>query len=233
MYGTFPIFVVRYLAEWLDQTGYDQVYLIGRAVSAVADILTCLVVFLIALKLYKRWSIAVLAAGFSSFAVLQIQQSHFFTVDVFANFFLVLSLYFIVLIQQWSRNNSVIENLSSQSGDDHGTIAFLRGNWSGLWLFVFFGLSLGMAAASKISSAPIAVLLPIILGVELFHTPKEMQKVQTLIFIRNTIIAAFVSVITFRILQPYALAGPGFFGLMLNPLAQQYARTLPNERWKC
>ncbi len=217
VYGTFPIFVVRYLAEWLDQTGYDQVYLIGRAVSAVADILTCLVVFLIALKLYKRWSIAVLAAGFSSFAVLQIQQSHFFTVDVFANFFLVLSLYFIVLIQQWSRNNSVIENLSSQSGDDHGTIAFLRGNWSGLWLFVFFGLSLGMAAASKISSAPIAVLLPIILGVELFHTPKEMQKVQTLIFIRNTIIAAFVSVITFRILQPYAFAGPGFFGLMLNP----------------
>ena len=31
-------------------------------------------------------------------------------------------------------------------------------------------------------------------------------------------VAALLSVITFRILQPYAFSGPGLFGVRLNPL---------------
>lgn len=31
VYGTLPIFIIRYLAEAVGQTGYDEVYLVGRA----------------------------------------------------------------------------------------------------------------------------------------------------------------------------------------------------------
>ena len=35
VYGTLPIFIVRYVAEWVKQTGYDQVFLVGRQMSAI------------------------------------------------------------------------------------------------------------------------------------------------------------------------------------------------------
>ncbi len=82
VYGTLPIFLVRYVAEWVGKTGYDQVNLVGRQLSAIADLLTVLLVYLVAARLYDR-RVGVLAAAFSAFAVLQIQLSHYFTVDSF------------------------------------------------------------------------------------------------------------------------------------------------------
>jgi hypothetical protein len=87
VYGDFPIILVRYVAEWLGQTGYDQVHLVGRQVSALSDLLTIVLIYVIAARLYDR-RVALLAAAFSSLAVLQIQQSHFFTVDTVANLFI-------------------------------------------------------------------------------------------------------------------------------------------------
>ena len=40
VYGDFPIVCRRYIAEWVGQTGYDQVNLVGRQVSALSDLLT-------------------------------------------------------------------------------------------------------------------------------------------------------------------------------------------------
>jgi hypothetical protein len=52
VYGSLPLFIVRYVAEWVDLTGYDQVFLVGRSISALVDLLTILLVFLIAVRLY-------------------------------------------------------------------------------------------------------------------------------------------------------------------------------------
>ena len=75
------------------QTGYDQVNLVGRQVSALSDLLTIVLIYIIAARLYNR-RVALLAAAFSAVAVLQIQQSHFFTVDTVANLFIFLAVYF-------------------------------------------------------------------------------------------------------------------------------------------
>ena len=93
VYGDFPIVVVRYIAEWVGQTGYDQVNLVGRQVSALSDLLTIVLIYIIAARLYDR-RVALLAAAFSAVAVLQIQQAHFFTVDTVANLFIFLAVYF-------------------------------------------------------------------------------------------------------------------------------------------
>ncbi|MCJ7583886.1 MAG: glycosyltransferase family 39 protein, partial [Anaerolineales bacterium] len=97
VYGTLPIIIVRYVAEWVGQTGYDQVNLVGRALSALADLGSIFFLYLLVDRLYGR-RVALLAAAFSSLAVLQIQQSHYFTVDTFTNFFMFLALYFAVEI---------------------------------------------------------------------------------------------------------------------------------------
>jgi hypothetical protein len=68
VYGDFPIVVVRYIAEWVGQTGYDQVNLVGRQVSAFSDLLTIVLIYVIAARLYDR-RVAVLAAAFSAVAV--------------------------------------------------------------------------------------------------------------------------------------------------------------------
>src|SRR5512135_2269016 len=69
VYGDLPIVVVRYLAEWFGQVGYDQVNLLGRQVSALGDLLTILVLYFIVARLYDR-RVALLAAAFSALAVL-------------------------------------------------------------------------------------------------------------------------------------------------------------------
>ncbi|MCJ7701441.1 MAG: hypothetical protein MUO62_07660 [Anaerolineales bacterium] len=54
VYGTLPIFIVRYAAEWLEQSGYGEVYLVGRALSALSDLFVIILVYAIAALLYDR-----------------------------------------------------------------------------------------------------------------------------------------------------------------------------------
>ena len=194
VYGTLPIFIVRYVAEAIGQTGYGEVYLIGRVLSAIADILSVFVVYMIGTRLFNQ-RLGLLSAAFSAFAVLQIQQSHYFTVDTFTTFFMILAVYFAV-------------EVSKSSNDD------LR-----LSSFIFFGLSLGMAVASKINAAPVAITLPLALLVHWYCLEEEEKSQLAPRILLYLALAGLTSLITFRILQPYAFSGPSFFNFR------------PNENW--
>jgi hypothetical protein len=87
VYGDLPLIMVRYVGEWLGQTGYDQIHLVGRQHPSQVDLGTVLLVYLIADRLYRKRTISLLAAAFAAFSVLPIQLSHYFTVDTFTNFF--------------------------------------------------------------------------------------------------------------------------------------------------
>jgi uncharacterized membrane protein len=75
--------------------GYTGVQLVGRTISALADVLTVLVLFLIGRRLYGRWA-GLLAAALYGVAAFPIQQSHFWTVDAFTTFWCTLALYFAI-----------------------------------------------------------------------------------------------------------------------------------------
>lgn len=75
--------------------GYSGVQLIGRSLSALADWLTVIVLFLLGRRLYGRWT-GLLAAAFYAVAAFPIQQAHFWTVDAFTTFWVLLALYFAV-----------------------------------------------------------------------------------------------------------------------------------------
>jgi YYY domain-containing protein len=188
VYGTLPIFLVKALAVWTSNTGYDQITLLGRATSGCFDLLSVVLVYFIGTRLYRR-RVGLLAAAFAAFSVLLIQHSHFFVVDPFANTFILAGFYFAVR-------------------------ALDEGGWKNHRLF---GLALGMAVASKISAAPLAGVIVLADLVRIWRADPDGRQTEFNKVVRQLAEAALISVLVFRICQPYAFAGPGFFGVRLNP----------------
>ena len=50
VYGTLPIFATRYIAEWTGETGYGDVHLVGRQLSAFVDLLSIIFLYFIVKK---------------------------------------------------------------------------------------------------------------------------------------------------------------------------------------
>ncbi|MFQ5407652.1 MAG: DUF2298 domain-containing protein [Anaerolineales bacterium] len=231
VYGTAPIFIVRYTAdiinvlrtEWLVSesgwraavagwllgapdapgplaqmgAGYDQVHLVGRAVSALSDIAAIAILFLVALRLYRDRRVALLAALLSAFAVLQIQQSHFFTVDAVSNVFVVGGIYF-----------------AARALDDM--------RWRN---YLLFGVMLGLSVASRINTAPLALTIALAAFGYLVRAHRTETELSSTTMIESPLwrplllrlaAAAGISLLVFRIGQPYAFQGPSIFSLSLN-----------------
>jgi len=205
VYGTFPLFLVRWVGEALNKTGYGEIYLVGRVLSALADLCTVLLVFLIARCLYRRYPLGILAAAFSALAVLQIQLSHYFTVDTFANAFVFLAFYAAVRVME-------------APFPDDGSVPVSPREPVGFYLL--FGLGLGLALASKISTLPAAILLPMAALIRYSRLPQTQRTRALGDMSRNVILAALVAFAVFRVFQPYAFSGSGLLGVFT-----------PNPRW--
>ncbi len=222
VYGTLPMFLTRYVVQYIyGHSGFDEMTNVGRLLSAFADLLTVLLVYLIALRLFDR-RVGVLAAAFSAATVLQIQQSHFFTTDTFITFFTILALYFAVRIGTVEMENSKpsqsMEALEAEPRPKRWQVWIRFVQHPYFVLSILFGLSLGMAVASKLNAAPMAAALPAALLIRLTSLPPEKRRKWLWNAVLYTAIGAFFSILAFRVFQPYAFSGPGFFGLKPNPL---------------
>jgi hypothetical protein len=210
-WGQWPIIMIRFAGELTGQTGYDEIRLLGRKLSALADICSLLLIFLIGTRLFNR-QVGLLAATLSALAVMQIQQSHFMTVDNFGTLFVMLAMYAAVRVAQ----RPCAARSVPQSGYrfDLENLA-----WCGL-----FGLALGMALASKVNLLPLAgmILLAIFLSVAdlRLKTPGELARIFGIAAV-NLLLAAGVAVLTFRLTQPMTFRAPTgdttFWTLTPNP----------------
>ncbi|MGI5826004.1 MAG: ArnT family glycosyltransferase [Patescibacteria group bacterium] len=124
VYGTFPVYLTKIVGNIFENTGYEEIYLVGRIISAFFDVGVVLLVYKIGKKVYGNKE-GLLAAFLYSIMVLPIQLSHFFTSDTFLNFFLVLAFYSLTLLI--THHNLVVNS-------------------------VFLGISFGLALACKISA---------------------------------------------------------------------------------
>ncbi len=208
VYGTLPIFLVRFVAELVNHTGYDQVQLVGRACSAMADIGTIILVYFAAQNLFRKKWLGLLAAGFYAFSVLPIQLSHYFTVDTFSVFFAMLTVLLLSYIQRMDGGELLQEKKSRQ-------------RWIARVIIfsAFAGITLGMAAASKINTVLLALIFPCAFIFSRWFWNKENRPNNSMqVMLAGWVTAAVLFIITFRILQPYAFAGPGIMSGL-------------NERW--
>ena len=211
VYGTLPLLIVRYTAELTGNVDFDALKLLGRQFSAYADLGTILLLYFVVARLYNRKT-ALLAAAFSSFAVMQIQQSHFFTTDLFVNLFSFLAIYFAV---------EILENREQRvESSEVRQLTTLKSLLSShlFRLSIGFGLAYGMALASKVNIFPLALLLPGAFVVRLLQNKDERERFLTtdywkliVIYLVAGGIAAFIF---FRVFQPYAFDG-----------------ILPSEQW--
>lgn len=198
VYGDLPIFITRYTADILDSlckalpstcptrngvpfhfADYAGVVLLGRGLSAFLDLITILFMFAIGRRLYNA-RVGVLAALLGAATVLQIQQSHFYTADIFATFFVVAAFYFIV---RFGDSNSWADVLAS-------------------------GAASGLAMASRINVAPILGIVGLAALAHVFRHSKQTDRTTTLeSAIARIVIAAVAAAIVFRIFMPYAFDG--------------------------
>ncbi len=214
VYGTLPLFMVRITGELLEQTGYDEIFLVGRQLSGFMDLLTILLVYFIANRLYHKPRLSLLAAAFTAFAVLQIQLSHYWTTDTFSNTFAILAIYFAVRILPVDGKPA---GPASKAGDSW--INGLWQHWGTLIPYALFGVAMGWALASKINTAPLVVLLPGAALISYLKLSSEQREHLASTYLRNLVIAGILCLLTFRIFQPYAFTGPTFF------------HVIPSQKW--
>ena len=223
VYGNFPMTATRYAAEWATRlcdnataragerpawcpytyTAYDGIHVTGRFLAALVDMVSVLFTFLIGRRLYGKWA-GLFAAALMAFAVMPIQQSHFFTMDTWAVAFTTLALYAAVRA---------------------ATLGDARPRFRWRWWAVF-GLALGLAVASRINMAPLALVInvsAVILYARIRALAEEKGRKgageqgsgsasdssfvirnSSFVIILGVCLAAFVSILTFRVAQPYA-----------------------------
>ncbi len=233
VYGTLPLFVGRFAAEWLDSgcisrdtqtqpaapagvaaaprliahllvgeeavecqrgafTGFTRTTLIGRAISALADLLTLLTLFLTGRRLFG-WRVGLLATALSGAAVLQIQSAHFYTVDSMAVLFTMLTLYFCA--RMVTRQSSVGDRRSSIDAR-FGVLA------DGL----LAGLMAGCALASKVSVWPLIPLI-VLSGIVALARDRSRGPAPIWRTFAALVLAGVGAFAAFRVAQPYAFVG--------------------------
>jgi YYY domain-containing protein len=194
------------LQAWLNPEGYNltsygQVHKVGRVVVTLFDLGSILLVFLLGSRLYNR-RVGLLAALFAALAVMSIQQSHFYVDPIFSTFFTLLSLYWAVRVAQGG----------------------------GAWSYALLGVSIGFAAASRVTLVVLALIAVVAAAVaalnwraasraqeqadEAADYGEQQQPAYASILdylIRRSlpllVLAGVVTILTFRILHPYAFTG--------------------------
>lgn len=203
VYGTFPIFLTNWVADSLNKGDYGNVHLVGRVLSALFDLLTIPLLFFIGRRLYGA-RVAILGSLFLAASVLDIQQSHFFTVDTFTNVPILLAFWFALDIADGK-------------------------HWRA---FVWAGIMFGLALAGRINIATFAVVLIAAAALRAWrgsgatwresqdsvdpgHSSLATLSTRTIVAL---VLCASAALVTFRIAQPYAANGPSFISPALPRL---------------
>jgi len=194
VYGTLPVFLGYYAGQLVDKTTLFDVYLPGRTLSALFDLISVVFVFLTARRLFN-WRAGLLAAALYAGAALPVQLSHFYAVDTFAAAFVAICLYF------------AARTLDARRWYD----------------FALFGISLGLGMACKVSIFPLGLILALaaLLGTVRKHgwlpgaahpddtLPTPPRPLLDIIAVAGgLILAAGLALAVFRVAQPYAFLPP-------------------------
>ncbi len=217
-YGSFPLYLLAIIGNILshffpDITSLSNLTLVGRVLSAIFDCGTILLTGWLALALAEDttpgrryvWTLALLSAALVTFTPLQLQLSHFYTVDTILLFFTMLTLLASVKLAR--------------------TDALIR------WLLVA-GLAYGLALATKFSAAPLIV--PIIVALllrwrKLGLVSSLASFLLTIVITTVTFLIAMPYALLDRVnfVQQLSAQGDLARGYLDLPYVRQFAGTIP------
>jgi YYY domain-containing protein len=199
-YGTLPLFMAYWLSDVVRQLdalnipfiSFQGETLVWRFLSALFDTLTILVVFFTGRRLHNKW-VGLIAAVLYACAPLAIAKAHYGTVNSITAFFVALSIWAAVAVQDKGR--------------------FLH--------FTIFGIALGAALAGRINVIPLAgvvVLAAMVNAAPVLDGRVPWDERERLLW-RNLLgvfIAGITTILAFRLFNPYAFTGPTFFHIIPN-----------------
>jgi hypothetical protein len=197
VYGVFPLNLTKILGQITHHNTYFNIHLLGRALSAIFDLGVVCLLFKLGRRILGE-NVGFLASFLYSIMVLPIQLSHFFAVDTFLNFFLILCFYLLIIFIGEGFPSSSPKN--KQKSLDKSLLSSIA-----------LGTSFGLALACKITAL---YFLPIaLLSLFFFFLKTKKIEIATLGFL----LFIFFSYLSFRFNQPQAFANNNWFDLTINP----------------
>ena len=190
-YGSFPLYLlkgVQIAYSALPGAELHDLRLAGRAISALADVATIVVVYLLGARMFGRRE-GVLASALVALSVLHIQLSHFFAVDTIMAMSSVVALYFLYRVATEGR---------------------LRDS-------VLAGAFIGLGVATKVSLAPIYVafimahLLYLLGATEGDARPGGQAAERLTRVLWAAFVGSWTSLLVFAVAEPYAFLDFGRF----------------------
>ena len=215
-YGSFPLYVLKVVQmvgePFLDDP--NDIRVLGRAVSGLADVATIIAVYGIAALAFDRRT-GLLAAALTALAVIHIQLSHFFAVDTLQAMLAIAALFFMVRV---AREGGLRDSLLA-------------------------GALVGLGLATKASQLPIIapfVIAHLMFAFNLNGSPatdRFERRLETAIW--GVVGGGSLAFIALMVAQPYTLLDWGTFfshvseqsemirGIRDYPYTRQYADTIP------
>ncbi len=209
-YGMLPLFITRTIAEWVKMANFDPIALVGRAMSGLFDLAAVWMLYILGKRLYDKRT-GILAAALYAAAVLPIQLSHYFAVDSFSTVFVIACLYYASLA------------IPTRTSAEKFT-AFR------LLYFGLFGVAAGLAGACKVNTLPVIGVIVLAGIVRLVMSwRKPGFRIDLYLVLSGWVLAVVMAFVAFRIFQPYAFTGPGFFDIKLNPKWLEVIKEVTNQ----
>ncbi len=87
-------FLVQDVLNFAERNEFRHVTIVGRALTALVDTLSVLLLFILGRQLFGVW-VGLLGAAFSALTVMFLQLARFFTVDAYLTFFVLLTITFL------------------------------------------------------------------------------------------------------------------------------------------
>lgn len=212
-YGTLPLFATKAVADVVGQGDYDHLYLVGRRLSALLDIATILLVFLITRTLLagrsrprRAFQGGLLAAALYALTVAAVQASHFFTTDTWLVFFGTLTFY-----------------LAVRSLRPAGRV-----DWQVIVLVALVGLGMGFTVACKASGLFVAIPVVIaLLGRAAIAAPRLRLPGAALHVLSDGLVVLVSAYLGFRLVSPYSFAHSSWLDLTIGA---DYRHALQEQR---
>lgn len=215
VYGTFPLFLTKAVADFRGMGEYGELNLVGRQLSAVFDLGNLVLVYLVGNRMFRRRrseadSLATSATGLTAnqrefrqlglysaalyaFTVFAIQQSHFFTVDNYESFFIFLSFFFLVRFSNDNTPTGMVKNI------------------------FFASLAVGFGIASKLSALLFLPVIALALGFKLLRDMRSSSFWRNaLLYEALGIMSLVTAYVTVRIFNPYMFATNSWTDISFN-----------------
>ena len=186
-YGSFPLYLLALVGALLrydfsSPTTFVNLMFIGRVISALFDAGTILLTAWLGLRLTQDnlpgrpsgWNVALFAAALVVFTPLQLQLSHFYTVDTVLLFFVMLTIL--------------------------ACVALVDTETPMRWALIA-GLASGLALGTKVSAAPLAVPLLVAVGLRWYKRRSFLSAISLLILVITISLLVFLLVEPYALLD--------------------------------